>query len=354
MTTMARALLLALALLASTSAAARAPVERLPALNARLHQSSVSGVSAGADLAHQLHIAYSDIMVGAGLVSVAPYHCAAGRVSLALYRCMSIRFLARLDPAVSLNQARAFERAGEIDPLANLVDDRVYLFSGTEDDTRIPEVVRKTRDLYRLLGVSGAQIHYRDDLPAGHAFITEDRGNPRCEVSRAPFINDCDYDQAGAILQWLYGDLAPPSATPDGRLIAFDQREFIADPRAASMGEVGYAYIPAACEAGGCRVHVALHGCRQSASMIGDAFYRHAGYNEWADSNRIIVLYPQARASTARRLGVIPDLSESNPRGCWNWWGYADDDHYSRRSGVQMRAIRSMIDRLSAGSRGRP
>jgi len=44
--------------------------------------------------------------------------------------------------------------------------------------------------------------------------------------------------------------------------------------------------------------------------MIGDAFARHAGYNEVGQLNNIIILYPQAIAVTG------------NPDGCWDWWGY--------------------------------
>lgn len=331
-------------ILALLSAAAGS--EPLPALNANLYASSVSGVSSGADMAHQLHISHSSIMAGAGLVSVAPYHCAEGQVTTALARCMKTR---GIDAKDSLAHAQAFEGAGAIDPLDNLQNDRVYLFAGTEDTTRVPAVVHATTELYLLMGVPGEQIHYHDDLQAGHAFITEAWGNARCEVSASPFINDCDYDQAGAILQWIYGPLHPPARTLTGSLRAFDQREFLSKPEASSMAQEGFVYIPTSCEQGGCRVHVALHGCRQGATTVDDAFYRHAGYNRWADTNGIIVLYPQAQAMTATFLGMMPDVSESNSRGCWNWWGYGDDAHYSRRHGVQIRAIRSMIDRLSAG-----
>jgi hypothetical protein len=44
---------------------------------------------------------------------------------------------------------------------------------------------------------------------------------------------------------------------------------------------------------------------------------------------------PQATADFAR-----------NPNGCWDWWGY-DDSKYAAKSGVQMAAIKAMIDRIS-------
>ena len=47
---------------------------------------------------------------------------------------------------------------------------------------------------------------FEDGLPAGHAFVTEDRGNA-CSITAAPFINDCDYNQAGMLLRHIYGAL---------------------------------------------------------------------------------------------------------------------------------------------------
>jgi len=49
---------------------------------------------------------------------------------------------------------------------------------------------------------------------------------------------------------------------------------------------------------------------------FGTTFVRNIGYNKWADTNRIIVLYLQATPTS------------SNPLGCWDWWGY-DDPNYA-------------------------
>ena len=62
------------------------------------------------------------------------------------------------------------------------------------------------------------------------------------------------------------------------------------------MADEGYIYVPASCAEAtstGCGVHVVLHGCEQTIADIGMAFVENAGYNRWADSNRLIVLYPQ-------------------------------------------------------------
>jgi hypothetical protein len=62
--------------------------------------------------------------------------------------------------------------------------------------------------------------------------------------------------------------------------------------------------------------------------------------NRWADTNKIIVLYPQTVPS---RLPPV-----YNPRGCRDWWGY-DDPNYAKQSGRQMKAVKAMVDRLASG-----
>ena len=73
------------------------------------------------------------------------------------------------------------------------------MFSGTEDRTVIPAVVDQTVAFYRAAGVAEADIAYVDDVAAGHAFVTESHGSA-CPATASPYINDCDYDQAGALL----------------------------------------------------------------------------------------------------------------------------------------------------------
>ena len=56
-----------------------------------------------------------------------------------------------------------------------------------------------------------------------------------------------------------------------------------------------------------------MHGCLQERGKVGILYANNAGYNQVADINNIIVVYPQAKSSTF-----------TNPNGCWDWWGYAD------------------------------
>jgi poly(3-hydroxybutyrate) depolymerase len=104
-------------------------------------------------------------------------------------------------------------------------------------------------------------------------------------------------------------------------------------------------YVPKACENNSysaieCRLHVAFHGCEQSPAKIHDIFVREAGYNPWADTSRVIILYPQVKP-----WKLWADPVAGNPEGCFDWWGYSGDD-YLGRNGKQMRAVRDMIGRL--------
>jgi poly(3-hydroxybutyrate) depolymerase len=106
-----------------------------------------------------------------------------------------------------------------------------------------------------------------------------------------------------------------------------------------SMEDEGFVFVPQDCAAGKpCRLHVAFHGCRQGSGFVGRAFARDAGYNRWADANRIVVLYPQAAKSL---------IWPFNPRGCWDWWGYSGAN-YATRDGLQLKAVHRMLRALGA------
>jgi poly(3-hydroxybutyrate) depolymerase len=70
-----------------------------------------------------------------------------------------------------------------------------------------------------------------------------------------------------------------------------------------------------------------------NSEFIQDQFAKTAGYNEWAESNDIIVIYPQAAK------GIL------NPKACWDWFGYTGLN-YSTKFGTQMSALMKMIQHL--------
>ncbi len=283
-------------------------------------------------MAVQLHVAHSSRVKGVAALAAAPYYCAQGSLWTATNNCMAPGAWNPLpDARVLQAHAERFAREGAIDPTTNLAAARVWLFSGTQDQTVAPAVVDGLGRFYATFNTNYVLIK---DKPAGHAMITESAG-AACGATESPFINACNYDAAGELLRYLLGSLSPPAAKPDGRLLAFDQNDF-AKASSISMADSGYAYMPRTCDTERCRVHVAFHGCRQGAEAVGERFVREAGYNRWADSNRLVVLYPQA---IARTWGVY------NPRGCWDWWGYTGTQ-YATKAGPQIRAVLGMVDRL--------
>ena len=294
-------------------------------------------------MAVQFHVAHSAEVKGAGALAGGPYYCAQGSLWTAYYNCMDPGMFTPLPQLSSLRaEVESQAKAGRIDPTSNLAVEHAWLFSGTKDHTVAPEVVDRLRAFYVSYKVEVVAV---TDKPAGHAMVTEDAGNRDCGATQAPFINDCGYDAAGELLKALLGPMQARAAKQSGRLLRFDQKA-LTGAAAISLDSTGFVYVPKSCESERCRIHVAFHGCHQGAAEAGEQFVREAGYNRWADTNRLIVLYPQAIA----RYGWSYDSGWSyvwNPSGCWDWWGYTGA-RYHTKEGPQIRAVQAMIERLSA------
>ena len=339
------ALLVGLDILASAFGVANA-AEELPKLGIALPQTSVSGLSSGAYMAGQLEIAHSKDIVGAGIVAGGPFACAETESSRlfpygpvvmwqnatqAVNACMKDSWGAP-DADRLAKRAKELADEGKIDPLSGLADDKVYLFSGNEDQTVVRPVVEAAKRFYAATGVPDANVNLVE-REGGHAFLTETEGTA-CGLSEEPYVSDCEYDQAKAILEWIYGPLANPSPSPTGKFINFDQSSF-SKGRPNGLAPEGVVYVPAECESQpGCRLRIALHGCDQARETVGDAFIKESGFARYADTNRLVILFPQVAGSLV------------NPHGCWDWWGYSDID-YLGKDAPQIQAIWDMVGRLA-------
>ena len=240
-----------------------------------LPRHSVSGFSAGASIALNHLVAYSDICDGVGIIGGSPYGCntvpdssnsCSGYVSHppnAHLENKSIPWNTWVDGIRRgyLNQRAASER---IAALSNLVDKPVFLFSGLDDVWVYQSVMRAVADQFRNLsarvkteftyyaahawvvdretcvhaGVQEARDeccgfkngstkcplppHNRAVSPLGCCGICssgdeDDRTNTTVPMSAGwrPPINSCDYDLAGAILRWILGaaNVAPRAAS---------------------------------------------------------------------------------------------------------------------------------------------
>ena len=321
---------------------------------------SLSGTSSGAFMAHQFHVIHSANIMGAGIIAGGPYGCAEGSYfwsrfdATGLYAATSVCsntnpywfFQGPPDVDVSIEATRDRAKKGSIDNPAYMRNDRIWLFSGANDDIVPTSVMDVVADYYAGF-IDKATIVYEKDDDANHAMITEAFGNA-CDVYRPHYINDCDFDAARRIFRQTYGKL-DPKATPEvlQPVITFDQTEFFdAGDRRISMNRLGHIYIPRVCAEGTpCRLHVAFHGCKQFQEIAGDLFYTRSAYNEWAETNRIVVLYPQTAAWADNPYFQY----QQNPNGCWDWWGYSGED-YASKSGKQIRAVAKMINILIGGN----
>lgn len=297
-------------LLIGTSAAGAPALQDLAAgVKIDPSQISVSGISSGGFMAHQFHVAHSEHIMGAGIVAGGPYYCAQGTILGAVTKCSQFVMLqckglgldanwcrktdlsphdqAEIADAAksSFDEAKKQEAAGAINRLANLTDDKVYLFSGTYDGI-VPQGVMDA--LYHFYSdtdkasLETGNIHYSRTFPAPHTMVRDGFDKPgggvvgTCAAASASlkgnsFLDDCesvakreqkssscvcptravsgsstaavtncppsdrlavckdlqDVDLAGAILSRIYGGQALKAgrvAAPEAEVRAFDQR----------------------------------------------------------------------------------------------------------------------------------
>jgi poly(3-hydroxybutyrate) depolymerase len=323
--------------LAGLAACSPAPQgDALPHLNIVPGSLTVSGVSAGGYMATQYQVAYSKEVAGAGVIGAGPWLCAQGVITRAMKDCLAGTASGPDDRAL-VAVLRASAALGVVDDPSGLAADRIWMFHGARDAT-VGAVVSDSLLRFYKAFVPLERIRYETQVAAAHGFPTVADGGA-CDVAESPWILACGFDAAGEMLKHLYDGLAAPSGEITGQLREFSQARYVEDARLASMAETGFVFVPKDCASGvPCRVHVVFHGCRQGIDFVGRSLARQAGYNRWADANRIVVLYPQAAQSR-----VLP----LNPGGCWDWWGYSGAN-YASRDAVQLRIVRRMLEALGA------
>jgi poly(3-hydroxybutyrate) depolymerase len=315
-----------------TSGPGAAPGDEADYDEALRNRISISGVSSGAYLAIQTHIAFADRVGSVAAIAGGPYHCAEGDVQTALARCMTGD---GLDIEPLIEYTTDFASAGTIASLDKIAASRVWIFHSPADTVVSPSAGVALRDFYTDF-VDESAVVFVDDVEAAHGWVTVDAGLA-CNELGGDFINACDYDAAGALLHHAYGELKPRGKSIEQNLVLLDVSGYFESD--SDVADQAFAYIPSSCENSdsGCRLHVALHGCVQGSEFIEDRFVTQAGLNEWAETNDIVVVYPQL------------EKSMFNPKGCWDWWGYTGDD-YDQRSGSQVAGIGALIEAFASGT----
>lgn len=326
--------------LAATAAHTAVP---LPALNVDTNNITVSGLSSGAAMAVQLAYAYSATFKGVGVFAGSPYRCQ-GHYSYSACQNNNTIGAAML----STMQADIDSWSGTlIDAKSNVAAQKVYLFVGANDSVVGPNPMLAVQSQYVANGVASVSLIQR--AGTAHVFPTDfsASGNNPCQLTLSPYVSNCGYDGARAVLTQFYGTLNPRNNAP----AAANYREFFQSEFTGNLGmaATGWVYVPSSCAAGTkCKLHVAFHGCAQNYAAIGDRFVKNTGYTRWADTNNMIVLFPQTRVDP-NAYPTPANGTLANPNGCWDIFGLYGT-HYAQKAGSQLSAIKAMVDRLSSAS----
>lgn len=303
-------------------------------LNLNLQQTTVSGLSSGGFMATQFHLSHADWVQGVGVIAAGPYFCAQNSLTTALSNCIGQPKQAI--ELTSLNKhVENWRSSGLLAPKEALKHDKVWILGGTQDKKVGEDVVRSLYQQYSQW-IPNDQIHFAANQAFAHHFPTLSSGID-CAKSESPFIGNCGYDAAGELLSHLIPEMkAPKTAIHDH--IQRIKTKVLPDNLGDTLGENAYLYVPESCANGAaCRLHISFHGCNQNEQSIDLQFVEQTGYNRWAENNDLVVLYPQTKNSN-----MLP----FNPQGCWDWWGYTDEN-YANRQGQQIKAIEALAKHIT-------
>ncbi len=298
----------------------------LPEIGVQGQNITVSGLSSGAHFALQMAVAHSSQVKGVASFAGGIFACAKGDSQRAQNICMKTP--EQISVAEQRRLTDSLFEEGKIDNPANLINTRAFIFHGSLDEVVHPQSSTK---LIEYLQSYGSTVTASLEVPAGHGFPAL-HGRVPCEKARLPYLNDCDLDGAHLIFNALYPSVNERRPAQESRLYRFDQGPY--SRWGDSMASTGHLYLPRICETKSCRLHIAFHGCLQSPLFVQNAFVSGAGYNDWAEANEIVILYPSVRGGA------------TNPYTCWDWFGYTDAS-YLTREGVQLQAIMKMVAQLA-------
>lgn len=232
---------------------------------------TVGGLSSGAFMAVQTHVALSGTVKGAAVFAGGPYWCAEGDFGKANTNCMALG--TNIDTDKLIQYLKTNQEKGLADDSENIKDSNVYIFSGTSDYLVNPLVNKQTAEFYEKLG---ANIDANFEFAAAHTMPTNDFGGI-CTVTMPPYIGKCSFNGAQASLQHLH-----PEKVSDeiGEANAANIYKIAQNTADTVMGPDAYAYIPEACQSSDaeCSLHVVFHGCSQTVngktSQISQKYYK--------------------------------------------------------------------------------
>ena len=279
-----------------TSRASNATLGALPRL-------SVSGQSAGGSMAIQHLFAFSSLVDGAAIAAGSPYGC--GSLEDSDDSCMS----GPTHMPDLLNYVKKRELSRKIDLTDHLRRTPVVLYSGKSDKMVYKKVMLDTERQLKYF-VDADKLVTEFNTWGGHVWPID---HGRCACGTCPYggfalleccnVNNCALDLSGELLRATYPRVRPRVRTND-RLYWIDQWKYFPDPGKPpafprTVMQWMVAYVATGCESAPstCRIHINYHGCVAPSWPARLNWVSHLDLNEYAEANRMVVLYPQSQGS---------------------------------------------------------
>ncbi len=325
----------------SSCSTSRGPSTRTPTdakydqkSNRQLEHFTVSGLSSGAFMAQQIFVTNSDIIDGAASFAGGIYNCSAGQALNALNLCMKTPQNIQVNK--SIQYALEQEKKKKISPTSNLKNKKILIFQGLKDPVVNSVAAGKVEEFYKKFQ---SQIVKEISADSGHGFPSAQGAN-ECHESAKPWMNKCYkgesvFDGAKWVLNEFYGPLNEKTFYKADHIFRVSQKLTRVD--GSMLSDYGHVYIPKQCQQdpASCKTHIAIHGCQQNPETVGLEFITQSGYNNWAETNSLIIYYPSV------------DKSLLNPAGCWDWWGYTSSD-FATKDSLQIQSILKTANQIQS------
>ena len=140
------------------------------------YTATVSGLSSGAFMAVQYHVAHSSSVIGAGIVSGGPYYCALNNYFVATSSCMQNPNL--INNLILETDTIAFASTKLIDPVSNLANSNILIWHGLNDTAIVKGVSDKLYKYYKYFLSPSNEIKYINNFHTVHTMGTNFYGNP--------------------------------------------------------------------------------------------------------------------------------------------------------------------------------
>ncbi len=138
----------------------------------------------------QFHVGYSETIEAVGSwAGVAP-------LCYAFYFLGCIETPSLVSPSLLTLETELLADLNRIDEPANVQDDQIFIYHGTNDDKVAPGAADVIYDYYaEFVTDPSAQIQTKTDLPSTHCIASDHNGTPCGETNEELYIENCEYER---------------------------------------------------------------------------------------------------------------------------------------------------------------